>query len=209
MTGTEGYYGIMADPLPRPVQRLVKVLGKLPGVGSKTAMRYALFLVREGEEAILEMADSLAATVEEVGLCEACGSMAPKGACCSLCTDPTRDSGLLCVVESIADLIAVEATRLYPGRYFVLHRLLSPLKGVGPEQIGVDRLVSLLEDRGVREVVLATPLTTDGETTANYLTRRLAQTDVIVSRLAAGIPVGGSLEYLDRMTLSRAFQDRK
>jgi len=173
-------------------------------------MRFVLHLIREGESSLAELAGAVSDAKEQIGLCPECFALSERELeSCRICADPLRSTGSLCVVESIGDLIAIESTGLYRGRYFVLHRLLSPLKGIGPEEIHVDRLLKRVRDEGLGEVVLATPLTTDGETTATFLSRVLTSEGTRVTRLAAGVPVGGAIEYLDRMTLSRAFEDRK
>lgn len=200
----------MAEVLPPAVQRLVKVLAKLPGVGNRTAMRFVLHLIREGESSLDELSGAVSGAREEVGLCPLCYALSERTReSCRICAEPLRETGSICVVETIGDLVAIESTGLYRGRYFVFHRLLSPLKGIGPADIHVDQLVKRVRDEGLTEVVLATPLTTDGETTATFLNRLLGREGVRVTRLAAGVPVGGAIEYLDRMTLSRAFEDRK
>ncbi|MBM4354597.1 MAG: recombination protein RecR [Deltaproteobacteria bacterium] len=199
----------MADILPKPLQRLILVLAKLPGVGSRTAMRYALHLVREGSDRLEELSAALDETRREVSLCPSCFGMSEGGGLCPICASPERRGETLCVVEGIGDMPPIESAAQYAGRYFVLHKLLSPLKGVGPQELHLDRLLDTVRDHGIAEVVLATPLTTDGEATATYLSRLLTQEGVRVTRLAAGVPVGGAIEYLDRLTLSRAFQDRK
>jgi recombination protein RecR len=199
----------MADVLPKPVQKLIRILAKLPGVGPRTAMRHALFLVREGPAALQELSDSLAETARSVTLCTRCYAMAGADGTCEICAATDRLRDVVCVVESIGDLLAVENTGSYRGSYFVLHRLLSPLKGIGPDDLRVPALQERIRHDHVTEVVLATPLTTDGETTATFLARLLTPMGVAVTRLASGVPVGGTIEYLDRLTLSRAFQDRK
>jgi recombination protein RecR len=199
----------MAETLPRTIQRLIKVLAKLPGVGSRTAMRYALHLVRAGEESLLEVATAVTEVAQCVQLCDRCFALTENSNVCGICNDPIRADGRICIVEGFGDVIALEATGLFGGRYFVLHKLLSPLKGIGPEELRIDRLMARVRAEQISEVVLATPLTTDGETTATYLSRVLTQGGARVTRLASGVPVGGSIEYLDHMTLTRAFQDRK
>ncbi len=199
----------MADILPRPLQRLILVLAKLPGVGNRTAMRYALHLVREGAERLQELSSALDEARLGVSLCPSCFGMTEGDGPCSICSAPERRTDTLCVVEGIGDMLAIESAAQYGGRYFVLHKLLSPLKGVGPQELHIDRLLERVKVDSISEVVLATPLTTDGEATATYLSRMLTQSGVRVTRLAAGVPVGGAIEYLDRLTLSRAFHDRK
>lgn len=199
----------MAETLPRTIQVLVKVLAKLPGVGTRTAMRYALHMVRSGEDALLEVANAVSDVAHSVQLCGRCFGLTENSKVCQICEDPTRANGRFCIVEGFGDVIALESAGLFAGRYFVLHKLLSPLKGIGPDDLRIDRLMARVRAENVEEVVLATPLTTDGETTATYLSRVLTQAGARVTRLASGIPVGGSIEYLDHMTLTRAFQDRK
>jgi len=188
---------------------LVKVFSKLPGVGTRTAMRFVIHLVREGSARMSELADALSEVVANVRLCDRCFGLTDTEDTCDICVDPSREGATLCIVEGIGDLLALEATGQYRGRYFVLHRLLSPLKGVGPEELRLGHLQKRIKDEGIVEVVLGTPLTADGETTATFISRILAADNVRVTRLAAGVPVGGAIEYLDRMTLTRAFQDRK
>jgi recombination protein RecR len=195
--------------LPKPVQKLVKVFAKLPGVGSRTAMRFMLHLVREGDEGLAELARALDETRSGVRICQSCRGLADSSGQCDICRDPSRDGSKLCVVEGVGDMLAVETTGLFSGRYFVLQRLLSPLKGIGPETLHLDELVARVKKGEIEEVVLGTPLTTDGEATANYVSRLLSGGGAKVTRLAAGVPVGGSIEYLDRQTLGRALLDRK
>lgn len=199
----------MAETLPRTIQRLIKVLSKLPGVGNRTAMRYALHLVRTGRETLLELASAVTEVAQKVKLCERCFALTEDSSVCQICDDPRRADGRICIVEGFGDVIALESAGLFGGRYFVLHKLLSPLKGIGPEELRIDRLMARVKAESIEEVVLATPLTTDGETTATYLSRILTGAGARVTRLASGVPVGGSIEYLDHMTLTRAFQDRK
>jgi len=199
----------MAEILPKPLHRLIMVLAKLPGVGNRTAMRYALHLVREGAERLQELSAALDDARLHVSLCPSCFGMTEMQGLCPICASPDRRPETLCVVEGIGDMLAIESAAQYTGRYFVLHKLLSPLKGVGPQELHVDRLLQRIREEAIAEVVLATPLTTDGETTATYLNRLLTLEGVRVTRLAAGVPVGGAIEYLDRLTLSRAFHDRK
>ncbi len=199
----------MAETLPRTIQRLIKVLSKLPGVGNRTAMRYALHLVRAGGETLLEVASAVTDVAQSVRLCDRCFALTENPGACDICADPRRADGRICIVEGFGDVIALESAGLFNGRYFVLHKLLSPLKGIGPEELHIDRLMARVKAEQIVEVVLATPSTTDGETTATYLSRILAKAGARVTRLASGVPVGGSIEYLDHMTLTRAFQDRK
>lgn len=198
----------VAEYYPSALQRLVALLTRLPGVGRRSADRAALELVVHPEK-LVELLQAMEQVQSEVALCPLCRGLAPSQSPCGICADPRRDKSVLCVVESVADLVAMERGGVYPGRYFVLHRLLSPLKGVGPQDIRLDLIEQRVESGEVKEVILATPLTADGETTATYLRRTLAPYPVRVTRLATGVPVGGALEYLDGVTLSRAMADRK
>jgi recombination protein RecR len=200
----------MSEGLPESARRLVRVFAKLPGVGQRTAMRYVLSLLREGEPRLSELAEALREAAATTRLCPACFALAATDReRCDVCLDPSRNGSELCVVEGLADQLALESTGLFRGRYFVLHRLLSPLKGIGPAELHVDVLARRVREEGIAEVLIATSLTADGETTATFLRKVLAAAGVRVSRLAAGVPVGGSIEYLDRQTLTRAIQDRK
>lgn len=199
----------MPDILPKSVQRLIKMFSKLPGVGNRTAMRFALYMLTQGRDSLHELARSLDEVARNVKLCPDCFALTESSELCDTCSDVNRDKTTICVVEGIGDLIAIENAGLYEGRYFVLHKLLSPLKGIGPAELHFDRLVERVRRDGVKELILATPLTTDGEATATWLSRAMAGENLRITRLAAGVPVGGSIEYLDRVTLSRALQDRK
>lgn len=198
--------------LPEAMRRLVRLLAKLPGVGEKTAQRYALELVRQPRLAE-ELGAELASLASRVGPCERCGNLAeaPPGGerRCAICEDPRRDPALLCVVGRVQDLLALERSSAFRGCYLVLGRLLSPLDGVGPDELPVDRLLARVREEGVREVILATPASVDGEATALYLGRELRAAGVAVTRIASGIPHGGELEYADPITLGRALEGRR
>ncbi len=199
----------MAELLPKAVQNLIRVFSKFPGVGKRTATRFVLDLVRDGDERFRELRDVLNLAMDEVNLCEQCYGLAEGKEVCRICADPGRGGKTLCIVESIADQLAVESAGSYSGRYFVLHRLLSPLRGVGPDDLNLGELGRRIEEEEIGEVIVATPMTTDGETTATYIKKMLAPLDIPVSRLASGVPMGGSIEYLDQLTLGRALRDRK
>ncbi len=198
----------MADYYPPSLKRFISLLARLPGVGKRSAERAAIELVAYPDR-LTELGLALGELSEEVGICRRCRGLSQADEVCSICADARRDGALICVVEGIPDLVAMERSGLYTGRYFVLHRLLSPLKGIGPQEINSDLLEAQVKEGVAREVVLATPMNADGETTATYLRRLLAPYPVRVSRLATGVPVGGTLEYLDGVTLSRALADRK
>jgi recombination protein RecR len=197
-----------------PVQRLVTELGKLPGIGTRTAQRLAFHLLRADDEEALALADAIREVTEKVGLCEVCFNLA-EGPRCQICLDPRRDAGLICVVEEPGDVIPIERTHEYRGRYHVLGGALSPIDGVDPEDLKLAQLFARVEsaapDARVREVVLATNPTTTGEATALYVADRLRASapDVTVTRLASGLPVGADLEYADEVTLGKALAGRR
>lgn len=189
------------------VDRLLEALRVLPGVGPKTAQRMALHLLERDRDGGRRLAGVLSQALEEVGYCRRCRTLTEEEMC-TLCTSPRRDDGLLCVVESPADMLAIEDAGDYRGHYFVLHGHLSPLDGIGPEDIGLDQLDARLDEGGVEEVILATNPTVEGEATAHYIAEQLRERGMRLSRLAYGVPMGGELEYVDGGTLSRAFNGR-
>lgn len=189
------------------VDRLLEALRVLPGVGPKTAQRMALHLLERDRDGGCRLAGVLAQALEEVGYCRRCRTLTEEDMC-ALCTSPRRDDGVLCVVESPADMLAIEDAGGYRGHYFVLHGHLSPLDGIGPEDIGLDQLDVRLDEGGVEEVILATNPTVEGEATAHYIAEQLRERGMRLSRLAYGVPMGGELEYVDGGTLSRAFNGR-
>jgi len=197
-----------------PVQRLVTELGKLPGIGARTAQRLAFHLLRAEDDEALALADAIREVTEKVGLCEVCFNLA-EGPRCQLCEDQRRDTGLICVVEEPGDVIPIERTHEYRGRYHVLGGALSPIDGVDPEDLKLSELFARVEnapaDAPVREVVLATNPTTTGEATALYVADRLRTSapEVTVTRLASGLPVGADLEYADEVTLGKALAGRR
>jgi recombination protein RecR len=188
--------------------RLIDALRALPGVGPKTAQRMAFYLLQEGRGGARSLAESLAAALEHVQRCGRC-RMLTEGGICSICSAPQRDGSLLCVVESPADVVAIEQSGGYRGRYFVLMGHLSPLDGVGPDQLGVHELEALFEDGTVHEVILATNPTVEGEATAHFLSELVARHGLRASRIAHGIPIGGELEYIDGGTLAHALAGRQ
>jgi recombination protein RecR len=193
-----------------PLQRLVSELSKLPGVGNRTAQRLAFHVLRESNEDALALAQAIRDVKEKITLCEICFNLA-EGARCVICQDERRDVSVLCVVEEPGDVIPIERTHEFRGRYHVLGGALSPIDGVEPEDLRLVPLYGRVAGSEVREVVLATNQTTTGEATALHIAGELhARTpDVIVTRLAAGLPVGGDLEYADEVTLGRAFSGRR
>ncbi|MCK4176044.1 recombination mediator RecR [Aciditerrimonas ferrireducens] len=190
------------------LQALVDELGRLPGIGPKSAQRIAFHLLRGAPEDARRLAQAIVAMTERTTLCSRCGNIA-EGELCRICTDPQREPGVLCVVEDPRDVVAVERTREFRGRYHVLHGALNPLDGVGPEQLKVKELLARIEPEGVREVIVCTNPNLEGEATALYLARLLRPLGVTVSRIASGLPVGGDLEYADELTLGRALEGRR
>ena len=190
------------------IERLIGFLAKLPGLGPRSARRAALHLLKRKEALLTPLGAALAAAAENVVTCGACGNLDAADPC-GICTDPRRDPSLLCVVEEVADLWALDRAGGFAGRFHVLGGTLSALDGVGPEDLNVAGLVSRARDAAVHEVILATNATVEGQTTAHYITDRLKDCGVTVSRLAHGIPVGGELDYLDDGTLSAALKARR
>ena len=191
-----------------PLQGLVDELGRLPGVGPKSAQRIAFHLLKVAPEDARRLADAIVAVKERVTLCPRCFNVA-EGDLCTICTDPRRDDTVLCVVEDPRDIVAVEKTQEFRGRYHVLHGALNPIEGVGPEQLRVRELLARLEDEHMAEVILCTNPNLEGEATAMYLARLLKPFGITVTRIASGLPVGGDLEYADELTLGRALDGRR
>jgi recombination protein RecR len=193
-----------------PVQRLITELGKLPGIGARTAQRLAFHILRASNEDANGLADAIREVKERIGLCEVCFNLAD-GPRCRICEDERRDADVICVVEEAGDVIPVERTHEYRGRYHVLGGALSPIDGVDPDDLKIAELFTRVGAGGIREVVLATNPTTTGEATALHIADRLRDRfpDVIVTRLASGLPVGGDLEYADEVTLGKAFAGRR
>lgn len=197
-----------AVPGAKGLDRLVEALRVLPGVGPKAAQRMAYHLLQHDRSGADELAQALAGALATVRRCTQCNNFSEDEAC-SLCRSPRRDASLLCVVETPADLSVVEQTLSYSGMYFVLMGRLSPLDGVGPRDIGLDRLLERVSDGKVQEVILATNLTNEGEATAHYIAEMLRARGVKASRIARGVPLGGELEYVDVGTISQALIDRR
>jgi recombination protein RecR len=191
-----------------PVQTLIDELGRLPGIGPKSAQRIAYYLLKATPEDARRLAAAITDAKARVTWCRRCFNIA-QGELCSYCADDRRDPSLLCVVEEPRDLIAVERTHEFGGRYHVLQGAISPIEGIGPEQLRVKELIRRVGEEDVKEVILATNPNLEGETTAMYLARLLKPLGVIVTRPASGLPVGGDLEYADEVTLGRAFEGRR
>lgn len=189
-----------------PIRRLVQELSRLPGIGEKTATRLAFHLVRGNRQQVHDLAQALIDVTDKIRLCSVCMNMTEQDPCV-LCSDPRREPDMICVVATPSDLIAIDRGGHFRGRYHVLHGLLSPLEGIGPDDIRVAELVRRL-DGSVREVIIATSPSVDGEATAMYVARVLKPLGVKVSRIATGLPVGGELEYSDQATIARALAGR-
>ncbi len=190
------------------VQDLIDELGRLPGVGPKSAQRIAFYLLASDQADVQRLVDSLVHVKERVRFCEICGNVA-EAEKCRICIDVKRDHTILCVVEESKDVVAIERTREFRGRYHVLGGSINPIEGIGPEDLRIRELLSRLADGSIAEVILATDPNLEGEATATYLARTIAPLGVAVSRLASGLPVGGDLEYADEVTLGRAFEGRR
>ena len=198
----------MANVYPAPVQELIDELGRLPGVGPKSAQRIAFHLLKLTKPDALRLADAISQAKDRVSFCQQCFNIA-EGDACELCSDDRRDATVLCVVEEPRDIVAVEKTQEFNGRYHVLQGAISPIEGVGPEQLRIRELLVRLDAENVQEVILCTNPNLEGEATAMYLSRLLKDLDVRVTRIASGLPVGGDLEYADELTLGRALEGRR
>jgi recombination protein RecR len=198
----------MAVRYASPLNRLVDVLMRLPGIGAKTAQRLAFYLLKASREEAMRLAEAIVEVKEKIRVCERCYNIAEEEFC-PICQDPTRDGSTLCVVEEANDLLAIERTGTFKGRYHVLQGTLSPIEGRGPDQITARALIERLGSGEVKEVILATNPNVEGEATALYLARLIGPLGVRVTRIAHGLPVGGDLEYADEITLGRALEGRR
>ena len=192
--------------MPDPIRRLVQELARLPGIGEKTATRLAFHLIRTNRQHVKDLAQALLDITEKIRLCSVCMTMTETDPC-TLCADPRRDNEMICVVATPSDLMAIDRGGHFRGRYHVLHGLLSPLEGIGPDDLRIAELVRRVGS-GVKEVIIATSPSVDGEATAMYIARVLKPLGVQVSRIATGLPVGGELEYSDQATIARALAGR-
>ncbi len=190
------------------VQDLIDELGRLPGIGPKSAQRIAFHILAADPADILRLADALREVKERVRFCSICGNVSEEEQC-RICRDPRRDLTCLCVVEESKDVVAIERTREFRGRYHVLGGAINPIEGIGPDDLRIRELMARLADNTVTEVILATDPNLEGEATATYLARMISPLGIAVSRLASGLPVGGDLEYADEVTLGRAFEGRR
>jgi recombination protein RecR len=195
---------------PEPVQNLINAFSRLPGIGPKTASRLTFFLLRGADDVSQQLADALVKLKTETALCQTCFNITLAGkAVCDICADPRRDEASLCVVEEPLDVMVLEKTGGFSGRYHVLHGVLSPIEGVGPEQLKIAPLVQRVKAGQVKEVIVATNPSMEGDATALYLRQILTPLGVRVTRLARGLPIGGDLEYADQNTLLRALIGRQ
>ena len=193
---------------PKSVQELISSLSRLPGIGAKTAERLAMYILRASPQESQQLAQRIVQVKQKTRLCQHCFAMSD-GDTCAICQDPTRDEGHLCVVEQPADMISIEKSGVWKGRYHILQGALSPIDGIGPDALRIRELLARIADGHISEVVLATGTSVEGETTAVYLAEKLkACAAVKVSRIATGVPVGGDLKYIDPMTLRKAQESR-
>ena len=194
------------------VETLISELSKLPGIGRKTASRLTFFLLKQPRDAAYRLSDAILQVKDRISFCRICANIA-EGPECAVCLDPRRDESVICVVEEPSDIHVIEKTGHFRGRYHVLHGHLSPLDGVGPEALTVDRLLDRLREGGTREVILATNPDVEGEATALYLTRALrgvaTESPLRITRIARGVPMGGALEFLDELTVGEALAGRR
>jgi recombination protein RecR len=198
----------MAGNYTPPVQTLIDELGRLPGIGPKSAQRIAFHLLKVPADDASRLAHAISDAKARVRFCERCFNVS-EGELCPICGDESRDSSIVCVVEEARDIVAIEKTGEFRGRYHVLLGAMSPLEGIGPEQLKIRELVARIEPEGIEEVILCTNPNTEGEVTAMYLARLLKPIGLTVTRIASGLPVGGDLEYADELTLGRALEGRR
>ena len=194
--------------LPRSVERLINEFARLPGIGPKTASRLTFYLLRAPDEQAVELAAALDVLKTSTQLCSMCFNITEDDPC-PICSDDGRDRQLLCIVEEPLDVVAIERSRAYNGRFHVLHGVISPVEGIGPDDLKIAELIRRLEEDDFLEVIIATNATLEGDSTALYLQRRLAQYNLKLTRLARGLPVGGDLEYTDEITLGSALKGRQ
>lgn len=191
-----------------PIAQLTQLLARLPGIGERTAQRLTFFILRSSPGYARDLSEAIGRVVREVRLCSRCCTLTPTDPC-AICADTRRDERVLCVVESVQDVLAIERTREFKGRYHVLHGALSPLDGIGPDQLKVQELLVQLQSGTVEEIILATNTKVEGEATALYLARLLRPLGLRISRIAQGVPMGGDLEFADQVTLGRALVGRR
>ncbi len=197
----------MQQYYPAPIVGLIKHLAKLPSIGEKSAERLALHLLRTPREEALRLAEAIVELKERVRLCAMCFGLSDAETC-RICADPSRDTGVLCVVEQPGDMVSIEKSGAFKGRYHILQGVLSPMDGIGPDGIRIRELIDRIQAGGTSEVILATGTSVEGEATADYIARQLAGLPVRVTRIASGVPMGGDLKYVDQVTLKKALESR-
>ena len=191
-----------------PIKRLIGELGKLPGIGEKTATRLATFILRASEEDARRLAQSILEVKQKIRFCSVCFNLA-EGGLCEICTDPSRDKNIICVVEEPDSLIAIEESGSFRGTYHVLHGALSPLDGIGPDHLRLQELLKRIAENGAEEIIVATNPSVQGEATALLINKSVRPLGIRVTRIALGVPVGGDLKYMDKMTLSKSMEYRR
>lgn len=191
-----------------PLARLIQEIKRLPGIGQKSAQRIAFHILRSDREAVERLSHALLDVKDKLGLCEVCNNISD-GEICNYCRDASRDSGTLCVVEEPHNILPIETTRQFHGRYHVLHGAISPLRGIGPEQLKIRSLLQRLGDGDVQEIIIATNPTVEGEATSAYLSRLLKPLGIRVTRIAMGVPVGSDLEFADEVTMLKSLENRR
>lgn len=192
----------------KPLNKLINELSKLPGIGGKTAQRLAFHILSMDDKEAMELADSIRSAKEMMTYCSVCGNLTDTDPC-AICSDESRDKSVICIVESPKDVVAMEKIREYHGYYHVLHGAISPMDGIGPDDINLKSLILRLQDEAVKEIIIATNPNIEGEATAMYIARLIKPSGIKVSRIAHGIPVGGDLEYADEVTLLKAVEGRR
>jgi len=193
---------------PEPISKLIDSFTKLPGIGPKTAVRLAFFVLEMEDDDVVEFAKALVSAKRELSHCSVCGHITDSDVC-SICKDPHRNGSILCIVEDPRDVIAMEKMREFNGKYHVLHGSISPMDGIGPEDINVPSLIKRLKDEDVSEIILATNPNVEGEATAMYISRLVKPSGIRTTRIAHGLPVGGDLEYADEVTLAKSLEGRR
>lgn len=193
---------------PEPISKLIDSFTKLPGIGPKTAVRLAFFVIDMNEDDVLDFAKALVRAKRELSHCSICGHITDQDVC-SICQDHSRDESIICVVEDSKDVIAMEKMKEFTGKYHVLHGSISPMDGIGPEDINVADLINRLKDEKVEEIILATNPNIEGEATAMYISRLVKPSGIRTTRIAHGLPVGGDLEYADEVTLAKSLEGRR
>lgn len=193
--------------LAQPILRLIKELTKLPGVGEKTASRLAMYIIRSSPEDVENLARALREVKEKIHLCSRCFNLTEQDPC-AICADPRRDNKIICVVSSPEDLMAIEKSRSFQGIYHVLHGVLSPLDGIGPQDLKIQELLTRLPHEKIAEVILATNPSAEGEATAQYLAQLIKPLSIKITRIARGVPMGGDLQYIDEVTLGKSLENR-